>query len=57
MLKVWLDYLAIHRTHGVKIKGHNQVNTRDSVKGLGTWSRDPPSILADSSDKMKAIRV
>ena len=38
MLKVWLDYLAIHRTHGVKIKGHltKKINTRDSVKGFGT---------------------
>ena len=58
MLKVWLDYLAIHRTHGVKIKGHltKKINTRDSVKGFGTGSRDPlPSILANLSDKDEEI--
>ena len=57
-LKVWLDYLAIGRTSGVKVDGHlkKRVNIRDGIQGLSADTPDSlPSVVANSSDKDERI--
>ena len=57
-LKVWLDYLAIDRTSGVKVDGHlkKRVNIRDGIQSLSADTPDSlPSVVANSSDKDERI--
>ena len=57
-LKVWLDYLAIGRSHAVKVEGHltKKTNSREGITGWAAQAADSlPTVIANSSDKDERI--
>ena len=57
-LRVWLAYLALDRTTGVKVEGHltRKINIRDGITGWAATTPDSlPSVVANSTDKEERI--